>query len=201
MESMGALNQMMGGGMAGDGVDAPSRGGQTGQPPGTEEMTPEQVKQIKTVSMLAQAAIADERTGRGLVEQAATGDQGILAVVSGLLKVIKDKLKLQDEMIIPAAVTILIILYKFLVDIGKAEEDPSFIGDLIGKVVAAVGSEYGIDPAQLQEMVAGMKQEMGSGPLGKAAGAAPAEQPAAEEPPAEEQPAAEEPPVDEEEEV
>jgi hypothetical protein len=81
--------------------------------------------------------------------------------VSGILKLIGEQMEIEREMIVPAAVTILIVVYKFLVDIQKVDGSPQKIGELIGKTVATIGNEYGFKPEELEQMIQPMPSEGG----------------------------------------
>jgi hypothetical protein len=161
MEAMNQLNQAMG-------VEAPSRGGaqppQGGRgprPPGTEELSDEQIDQIERVSTMAQAALADDQGGEQIVAEASKGPEGLFSAVSGILKLVIEKMQLEREMIIPAAVTILIIVLKFLADIGKAQADEQSVGKLIGGLTAAIGAEYGFSGEEIAQMTQQMPTEGG----------------------------------------
>lgn len=162
-EAMNQLNSALG--MQGGGVEAPTRstGRNAGgaQPPGTEDLSPEQMDQIERVSLMAQAAIADEQTGKQIIEEASRGPDGLFSAVSGVLKAVIDKMKLPREMIIPAGVTILIIIVKFLADIGKAQAGPQEIGKLIGGLAVVLGQEYGFADEEIAQMIGQMPTEGG----------------------------------------
>ncbi len=151
-------------GMEGGGVDAPSRGGAPEEVPGGDDLAPEQQEMLKRVLVLAQTVLADKASSKQVVEQAASGDNGLISAAVAILSMIIDKMDIDSDMVIPAAATIMIALLDFLVKIGKAQPDPNKIGDLIGRLGAVVGQQFKLDP----EMV---KQQMG----GAAAPAQPAQ--------------------------
>lgn len=154
-----------------------SKAAEAGAPPGTEDLSPEQMDQIKRVSLMAQAALADDQGGEQIVMEASKGQEGLFSAVSGLLKIVVEKMQLDREMIIPAAVTIMIIVLKFLTDIGKASAGPDEIGKLAGGLAAVIGAEYGFSADEIAAMTQQMPTEGGmrqgatmqrakSGPIG-----------------------------------
>jgi hypothetical protein len=142
-------------GMEGGGVEAPSRGGAPEEVPGGDDLTPEQQEMLKRVLVLAQTVLADKQSSRQVVEQAASGDNGLISATVAILSMIIDKMDIDSDMVIPAAATVMIALLDFLVKIGKAQPDPNKIGDLIGRLGAVVGKQFKLDPAMVQQQMGG----------------------------------------------
>jgi hypothetical protein len=164
MAAMDQLNQAMGvsaPARAGVPVDQSRAGGRGPRPPGNEELSDAQLDQIERISTMAQAALADDKGGEAIVAEASNGAQGLFSAVSGILKVVVEKMKLPREMIIPAAVTIMIIVLKFLADIGRAQTDEQSVGRLIGGLTATIGAEYGFSDEEIIQMIGQMPTEGG----------------------------------------
>jgi hypothetical protein len=151
-------------GMEGSGVEAPSRGGTP--PPGAEDMTPEQQEMLKRVMVLAQTALADKKANRQIVEQAATGDDGLISATVAILSLVIDKMDIDSDMVIPAAASIMLVILDFLVKIGKAKADPNRIGQLVGKLGAVVGQQFKLDPEMVKQQMGGAAAPGQAGPQG-----------------------------------
>jgi len=155
-------------GMEGQGVDKASRGGQQEAPGG---MTPEQTDVLKRVSVLAQTALADDQSGKQIVDEASRGDQGLVSASIGLLQMILEKMDIDVDMVIPAAVAVMAIIYKFLIDIGRAKDDPNKFGDLTGKLAAMVAQQFKLPDDMVREQMVGSEGGQQQAPDRSAMGA------------------------------
>ena len=160
--------------MEGGGVEAPSRGGQ----PGGSELTPEQNEQLKRVVVLTQTVLADKQSNKQVIEQASSGDNGLISATVAILSMIIDKMDIDSDMVIPAAAAVMMAIMDFLVKIGRAKPDPNKIGQLIGKLGAVVGQQFKLDPEMVKQQMGGQaaqqpqKPQSNIGALGQMMGGA-----------------------------
>jgi hypothetical protein len=121
--------------------------------PGAEELSPEQLDQIKRFGLVAQTILATPPHNAEIVQMASSGDNGIISAAVAILSLINDRVRLTRETAPLAAVTVLMVLADFLVATKRMKPDPNVVGRLIGRLLVRIASQYGISQKEVSQMV------------------------------------------------
>jgi hypothetical protein len=121
--------------------------------PGAEELSPEQLDQIKRFGLVAQTILATPPHNAEIVQMASSGDNGIISAAVAILSLINDRVRLTKEKAPLAAVTVLMVLADFLVATKRMKPDPNVVGRLIGRLLVRIASQYGISQKEVLQMV------------------------------------------------
>ena len=135
----------------------------SGNVPGIEDMSPEQINEIKRIGLAAQTILASEPHNEQIVQLASRGDGGMIEAVITILSAINERRPLSKEMIPVAAVVILLVLADFMTQAKLMQPDPNLVGRLLAKLLTRVMVQYKLPKDEIRKMIGGAPSEQRKG--------------------------------------